>query len=264
MSLLAPCRCDSVLDAARSRSGGPLMARLDPRTRVILAVLFSLTVVAVDNLAALGLALAAALIFAVLARLSWAGTLRRMLALEGFMLVVLALLPFTVPGRVVAEPLGLAVSAEGLTQAAAIALRANAVAVALMALLGSMEVVALGRALGRLGAPQRLVHLFLFTVRYVAVLEREYARLRLAMRARAFRPTAGLHCWRSIGYLFGMLMVRSLERAERIDAAMRCRGFTGRFPSLEDDGHGRPGALDWGFGAASTAALALVAGLGLW
>jgi cobalt/nickel transport system permease protein len=29
-----------------------------------------------------------------------------------------------------------------------------------------------------------------------------------------------------------MLLVRSLERADRIFAAMRCRGFTGRFPSL--------------------------------
>ena len=259
------------MSPAASRDGGfdsaptgrTLVARLDPRTRVVLAVAFSLTVVAVDHLTALVLALAAALVLAVLARLPWAATLRRMLALEGFMLVVLALLPFTVTGRVVAEPLGFAASAEGLTQAAAIALRANAVAVALLALLGSMELVSLGRALGRLGAPERLVHLFLFTVRYVAVLDGEYRRLRLAMRARAFRPAAGLHCWRSVGYLFGMLMVRSLERAERIDAAMRCRGFTGRFHSLEDDAADRPGVLDWGFGAASTAALALVAGLGL-
>jgi cobalt/nickel transport system permease protein len=37
-----------------------------------------------------------------------------------------------------------------------------------------------------------------------------------------------------MGYLFGMLFVRSLERAERISAAMRCRGFTGRFPTLSD------------------------------
>jgi cobalt/nickel transport system permease protein len=75
------------------------------------------------------------------------------------------------------------------------------------------------------------------------------------MRARAFRPGCGPHCWRSVGYLFGMLMVRSLERAERIDAAMRCRGFDGRFHLAED---GRPGTLDWGFGTASAAVVALV------
>ncbi|MDO8606038.1 MAG: cobalt ECF transporter T component CbiQ [Phaeospirillum sp.] len=248
-----------ILDAARPLAESSVVGRLDPRTRVLLAVLFALTVVMADNLASLTLALMAAVILAVLARLSPRQTLRRLLALEGFMLVVLALLPFTVPGRILAEPLGFAASAEGLAQAAAIALRANAVAVAVMALVGSMEVVSLGCALGRLGAPERLIHLFLFTIRYIEVLEREYDRLRLAMRARAFRPGCGPHCWRSVGYLFGMLMVRSLERAERIDAAMRCRGFTGHFPSLDDAGSERPGMLDWGFGAASCAALLLVA-----
>ncbi|MBI3446899.1 MAG: cobalt ECF transporter T component CbiQ, partial [Magnetospirillum sp.] len=206
----------------------------------------------------LGLGLGLAVIAALLARLPVIGTIRRLLALEGFMLVVLALLPFTMPGHEAFTLLGRSASAEGLHQALAITLKANSVAVALFALVGSMEVVTLGRSLARLGAPERFVHLFLFTIRYIEVLEREYRRLRLAMRARAFRPATGLHCWRSIGYLFGMLMVRSLERAERIDAAMRCRGFTGRFPSLEDDGEAGPGALDLGFGAASAAGLLLL------
>ena len=262
MSILAPPPSSGILDAARPAGGRSLMTRLDPRTRGVLAVLFALTVVRVESLGALALALALAVSMAALARLAPRQTLRRMAALEGFMLVVLALLPFTVPGRVLAEPLGFAASAEGLHRAMAIALRANAVAVAVMALVGAMEVVALGRALSRLGAPDALVHLFLFTVRYIAVLEREYRRLRLAMRARAFRVTCGPHCWRSLGYLFGMLMVRSLERAERIDAAMRCRGFAGRFPRPHDDPSERPGALDWGFAALSCLVLAVVAGLG--
>ena len=262
MSILAPSPCSGILDAARPRTEHSLVGRLDPRTRVVVAVLFALSVVTADSLAALEVAMAAATTLAVLARLAPRQTLRRMLALEGFMLVVLALLPFTVPGRIVAAPLGLAASAEGLHRAAIIILRANGVAVAVMALVGSMEVVTLGRALSRLGAPERLVQLFLFTVRYIAVLEREYRRLRLAMRARAFRPACTPHCWRSFGYLFGMLMVRSLERAERIDAAMRLRGFTGRFPRLDDAAPSRPGALDWGFGAVSGLALIVVTGLG--
>jgi cobalt/nickel transport system permease protein len=256
------CNNATILDAA-APAPRSLVARLDPRTRVVLALLFAVAIVAVETLPALGLALGGALALAVLARLKPSLLLRRMLALEGFMVVVLALLPFSVPGTPLVEVAGIAASAEGLARALAIILKANAVVVAVLALLGSLEVVALGRALGRLGAPQRFVHLFLFTVRYVAVLEREYRRLRLAMRARAFRPTTGLHCWRSVGYLFGMLIIRSLERAERIDAAMRLRGFTGHFPSLEDE-HAGPGILDWGFGAASTAAMAafIMVGLG--
>ena len=238
------------------------MTRLDPRTRILLAVLFALTVILTESLAGLILALVVSMVLAALARLAPRQTLRRILALEGFMLAVLALLPFTVPGQAIASPLGFAVSAEGLHQAAAIALRGTSVAVALMALMGSLEPVVLGRSLLRLGAPERLVQLFLFTIRYLDVLEQEYRRLRLAMRARAFRPSTSPHCWRSIGYLFGMLMVRSLERAERIDAAMRCRGFNGRFPSLDEADATPPGALDWGLGAASCLMLMLVAGVG--
>lgn len=249
------------LIAARTVAGperSPL-ARLDPRTRVMLALTFAATVVALQSVLVLCGAFVLALALAGLARLPPLATLRRLLALEGFMLVVLALLPLSVPGRPVAEALGLTVTAEGLVRAAIIALKANAVAVAAFALLGAMEVVTLGRALALLGAPERLVHLFLFTLRYIAVIEREYARLRLAMRARAFRLTSRPHCWRSLGYLFGMLLVRSLERAERIDAAMRARGFAGRFPRLDDEaGPGRAGPWDWGVGAAAAAALAVV------
>ena len=234
------------------------MTRLDPRSRILLALLFALTVILTHSLAGLVVDLGIAMILTLLARMPPRQTLRRILALEGFMLAVLLLLPFTVPGETIAQPLGLAISAEGLTQAALIALRGSAVALAMMALIGTLESVALGHALARLGAPERLIHLFLFTIRYLDVLEREYRRLRLAMRARAFQTRAGLHCWRSVGYLFGMLMVRSLERAERIDSAMRCRGFGGRFPSLNDAEDQRPGILDWGLGAASCIALVLV------
>ena len=239
-----------------------LIDRLDPRTRLLAILLFSLAEVLVPSLAAQTVGLALALAAAAMARLPLVATMRRLLGLEGFMLVVLIMLPFTVPGHPLFSLGGLEGSEEGLRQAAAIAIKANAVAVALFALVGSMEAPVMGRAMIRLGVSGRFVHLLLFTTRYLSVLEDEYRRLRLAMRARAFRPTTGLHCWRSIGYLFGMLMVRSLERAERIDAAMRCRGFTGRFPTLNDDSPAGPGRLDLGFGAASAAGLVLVIALG--
>lgn len=237
-----------------------LVARLDPRSRVVGAVLFALAVVAAQGLAALASALAAAVALAVLARLAPLATLKRLLALEGFMVVVLIMLPFTVPGTAMVEIFGMAASSQGARQAAVILLKANAVTLAMLALLGSMEVVALGHALGRLGMPERFVALFLFTTRYITVLHQEYGRLRLAMRARGFRLHSSVHCWRSMGWLVGMLLVMSLERSERIHAAMRCRGFTGRFHLCDDS---RAGWLDWGFGAAQLASLALMLALDL-
>ncbi|MBC7908011.1 MAG: cobalt ECF transporter T component CbiQ [Rhodospirillaceae bacterium] len=232
-----------------------LVALLDPRSRVMGAVLFALAVVAAHGLAALGAALTVAVVLAFLARLAPVPTLKRLLALDGFMVVVLAMLPFTVPGSAMFDLFGLPASSEGARQAVAILLKANAVTLAMLALLGSMEVVALGHALGRLGVPERFVALFLFTTRYIAVLHQEYSRLRLAMRARAFRLHSSVHSWRAMGWLVGMLLVMSLERSERIHAAMRCRGFTGRFHLCDDS---RAGWLDWGFGAAQAASLALM------
>lgn len=245
--------------AKRSESSG-LISRLDPRTRVIAAVIFALAAVAAHTLVAQGLALALALALALLARLPLGRTLRRLVALEGFMLLAVATLPFTMTATPVAEIAGWPVGADGLRRALSILLVANGVMLALQALLGGLEMVELGHALARLGAPERLVALMLFTIRYVDVLQQEFARLRLAMRARGFRPRTGWHTWRSFGWLVGMLLVKSLERSERIHAAMRLRGFTGRFHALD---HGAVGALDWGFGAAHAASVTLVLTMGL-
>ena len=58
--------------------------------------------------------------------------------------------------------------------------------------------------------------------------------LRAAMKVRAFRPTTSWHTYRTFGYLVGMMLVRAIERSERILAAMKCRGFSGRLVLLQD------------------------------
>lgn len=238
-----------------------LISRLDPRTRVLAAALFAGTVVTAHGIAADGAAVAVALALAGLARLPLRQAGRRLLALEGFMLVTVASLPFTVAGTPLLSVGGMAASAEGMERAGSVMLKASAVMLAVQALLATLEMGSLGHALARLGLPTRLVSLLLFTVRYVEVLHQEYGRLRLAMRARAFRPRTGWHTWRSFGWLVGMLLVMSVERAQRIHAAMRLRAFTGHFHMLDDQ---RAGALDWGFGALHLASLAAIVGLGAW
>ena len=110
-----------------------------------------------------------------------------------------------------------------------IALKGNALVLGLLALLGTMDAVTLGHALGHLRVPHKLALLLLFTVRYLDVLQREYRRLRASMKVRGFRPRMNRHTYRAYGYLIGMLLVRSFDRSERIVAAMKCRGFRGHF-----------------------------------
>lgn len=108
-------------------------------------------------------------------------------------------------------------------------LRGNSMLMLLTALVGTMDVVNLGHALAHLHMPSKLAQLFLFTVRQVDLLHEEFQRLRDAMRARAFRPRLSLHCYRSLASLIGMILVRSLLRAEKVHDAMRCRCFSGHF-----------------------------------
>ena len=214
--------------------GGHWLARRDPRLPVLAAMLLALATVSLQTLPAALLALGAALALAAAGGLTWPVLLRRLAVLEGLMVVVLLSLPFTTPGEPWLTLGTLTVTHEGLHLAALIAVKANAVVLALLGLLGGLEPAVLGHALARLGMPPKLVHLLLLTVRQIALLDDELFRLRRAMRARAFVPRSNRHTWVSYGNLIGMLLVRSLERARRVEAAMRCRGFHGRFYLLDN------------------------------
>jgi cobalt/nickel transport system permease protein len=239
--------------ARTDEAGAGLLQALRPEGQILAAAAFALVAVSLDRLDLLLLALALAALLAILARLPLGPTLRRVLAMDAFMVPVLLLLPATVPGPTIASLGPFELSGAGLRQAVAILLTANAVILAALALIGTIEPARLGHALQRLGVPQKLVSLLLFTVRYVSVLQQDFARMRRAMRARAFVPSSSRHSWRAFGYLFGMLLVRSFERSERIMAAMRCRGFTGRY-LLPDAAPAGP--ADLAFGALVTLALA--------
>lgn len=209
-------------------AAGSVIGRLDPRLRIVATLCFAVTVVGLSSLVALCLACAVSLAFLFLSRQPPWRTLRRVAMMDGFILFMLVLLPFTVPGEPAFELWGLTASREGVFRAVEIALTANAVILALMTLVGSMAPATLGHALHALRCPTTLIHLLMFTIRYIHVLQGEYLRLREAMKVRGFRPASNWHSYRSLGYLVGMMLVRAIDRAERILEAMKCRGFSGR------------------------------------
>ncbi len=212
-----------------SREAG-LLARIDPRMRLAVALLFAACLALLSAPLALGFALLIAALMVTVSGFAPRAVLRRMAGVEGFLIVLLLTLPFTVPGTPLFSILGLSASAEGVGRALALVVRVNAAVLAIMALLGGLGGQRLAGAMTRIGLPPVLTSLMLLTLRYVATFGDEYRRLRTAMRVRGFRASSNRHTWRSLGYLVGMLLVRSLERAERVRAAMLCRGYTGHFP----------------------------------
>lgn len=204
--------------------------QLDPRTRILAACAIVLGAVAMQTQAGQIAMLLGAAALAAIADLRPRDMLHRLAHVEGFMIVLLVLLPLTMPGRAIASLGPLSLSEPGLMRALAIILKVNAAVLATMALLATLEPVRLGRGLASLGAPARLIHILLFLVRYQSLFREEAARLMEAMRARGFAPRLDMRTWRAYGNFTGMLLVRSMERAERVEEAMRCRGFSGKFP----------------------------------
>jgi cobalt/nickel transport system permease protein len=206
-----------------------IIRHIDPRARIILGCTFSLVIAVGGSFWTLLSGLSIACILAALARLPVGPLARRMGAVNVFVILVLLLFPFSAPGQSFFDFGPLRYSIDGFMRALGIGLKANAIVLGLTALLGTMELVTLGHALNHLRVPDKLVHLFLFTIRYVDLLHHEYTRLRNAMKVRCFRPAMDRRSYRAFAHLVGMLLVRSFDRSERIVEAMKCRGFRGRF-----------------------------------
>ncbi|MBK5939452.1 cobalt ECF transporter T component CbiQ [Halochromatium roseum] len=209
-----------------------LLAVFDPRARVIIAALCAITVVSLQSLSMAFLALCGAIL------LAWLGgvSVRRLgylLPLELLMLVLILTLPFSVPGAPLLQLGSFAASAEGLALALLILFKANAVVLILFGLVGAIGAGPTVHALASLGLSTKLCQLLLLTLRQIDLVGAEYRRMRLAMRARAFVPRSDRHSWRALGWLIGMLLVRSLARGQRVADAMRCRGFDGQLRLLQ-------------------------------
>jgi cobalt/nickel transport system permease protein len=223
----------------RFAQGNSLLHRRDPKVKVIVAATF-ITVVAISNsYMVVTMALALALAFTLLSRLEAVAVLKRLLAANTFTIFLWLTLPLTYGGVEVARLGPLQLSGEGIRLAALITIKTNTIVLALLALLATSRIAGLGHALEGLHLPKRLCFLLLFSYRYIFVIHQEYRKLTRAAQMRCFVPATNIHTYRTYGYLFGMTLVRSWNRAIRVHQAMLLRGFNGRLIPLAQQTVGR-------------------------
>ena len=240
--------------------------RLDPRVKVVVVVAFVLAagLMPVGAWAGFLVLLILSLLFAWLSRLGPTFALRRSFVALPFVLLALPLL-FTVPGEVVYQtPLtGWTITAEGWDRFASVLLRSWIAVQSAILLTAVTPFPDLLWALGALRLPRLLVATIGFMFRYLFVLADEAARLLRARTARSARlggRRAPSPLWQGqvAGHMVGSLFLRSLERSERVHAAMLARGYNGEMPSLD------PRAMrvvDW---VVTAAAVLLLAGVLAW
>jgi cobalt/nickel transport system permease protein len=214
--------------------GESIVHRLDPRIRLILTVLYSFVVALSYHFSVLIPALVLSSILILISRVRIQQVLKRLVIVNTLILLLWLLLPFTFKGETLAYIGSFAIYRPGVVLAAQITLKSNAILLAFIALIATMSLATLGHALHRLGVPEKIVQLLLMTYRYVFVIEQEYQRLIRAAKIRGFRPGTNANTYRTYSYVIGMLFVRAAARAERVHQAMLCRGFSGKFYSLQE------------------------------
>jgi cobalt/nickel transport system permease protein len=200
----------------------------------VLALLgFMLVVVATPRQAYALFALEAAVLLGVVAlsRVPLRYLLPRMVVELPFV-VFAVLMPFIAHGPQT-EVLGVSVSEPGLVAGVALLVKGTIGVLASLTLAATTEPPDLLRGLQRLRAPDLVVQIMGFMIRYLDVVTAELRRMMTALRSRGCDPRSPRH-WPVLARSLGALFIRSYERGERVHLAMLSRGYDGRMPQAEE------------------------------
>ncbi len=213
--------------------GDSLLHNLDPRIKIIVALFFSVSVAVIDKYNSLFFALLLAIFLIIVSKLKVKEIISRLLVVNSFIFLLWLMLPFTLPGEIIYTLGSLSISREGIHYVFLITLKSNTIILATLALLSTSSIYNLIHALSHFHVPDKLIHLFFFTFRYLQTIHSEYIRLNNALKIRGFKAQTNFHTYRTFAYLIGMILVRSYDRSKRVYDAMLCRGFKGKFWILD-------------------------------
>jgi len=199
--------------------------RLDPRVKVLITLAFLVCVVSFDKYAIAGLlpfALFLTLVIG-LAGIPFGFVLNRLI-LAAPLALLIGLFNPVYDHQPLLQLGGLAI-AGGWLSLLSLVLRICLTVGAVLALIATTGFNAVCMALQQMGMPAVFTVQLLLLYRYLFVLVEEGLRLNRARALRSFQGR-GLGI-RAFGFLLGSLLLRTLDRSQRIHLAMRCRGFDG-------------------------------------
>ncbi len=213
----------------------------DARARVVALLALALATALSTTLAAALLGTSAAFAIALVGQVGLAALAHRLRLLALFLVPIVIVVPFhraaeAAPLFPYAWPGGPTDAGADLALLVAVRIVGASVAAALAIAVGPFDRTA--KALQDLGLPRILVHMTLLAYRYTFIFGDDLGRVRAALASRGFRARPTPATLRTYGGIVGGLLVRSVDRTERLDQAMRCRGYDGRIRTLETPGVG--------------------------
>ncbi|MDP2645339.1 MAG: cobalt ECF transporter T component CbiQ [Desulfobacterales bacterium] len=199
--------------------------RLDPRSKLITTLFFVATVISFNKheISALVPFFIYPLILITLGNLPLKYFLRKILLVAPFALFIGIFNPLL--DRDVLIQLGPVGISGGWVSFLSILIRFVLTVSAGLILIACTGFNAICMGLEKIGAPRIFAVQLLFLYRYLFVLIEETLRVVNAWALRSFQKRRV--SIRVFGYLLGHLLLRTLDRAHRIQLAMFCRGFTG-------------------------------------
>jgi cobalt/nickel transport system permease protein len=220
--------------------GNSIIHRLDPRTKLIAALVFIALVVLIPYASWLtyGLYFMVVAALVIISRVPAAYIFTRSLVIVPFVLMVALFIPFFKEGT---EAFSfnivnwhLSVSYEGLETLGSVMAKSWLSILFLILLTSTTTFSNILKALEHLKIPRVLVMIMSFMYRYIFVLTDEVMRMKQARDSRNF-GNGGKRLWqiKTVGNMIGTLFIRSYERGERVYAAMTARGFDGHSRTLE-------------------------------
>jgi cobalt/nickel transport system permease protein len=219
--------------------GASVLHRRDPRAKIfVLAVLLVTLATAYRGVPAVA---------SILLVLLWGGMLWARIPVASALLRAGVVFSFTIPFAL------LSVLAGDSGRAAALLLKSYISALAVLLVVSTTPVSILLRGMEAVGAPRFLLMVAQFLYRYLFVISEEAQHMRKAAMARGAGSgkVARRARFHAAAGALGALFARSYARADDIHRAMLARGFSGRFPAVQE--------LHFGSADAAFAFLAAVA-----
>lgn len=120
---------------------------------------------------------------------------------------------------------GIELNFQGIGLAEKLSLRTHLLLISLWLFLWNINDAVLVQAIGKLPLPEKLIQLFVLTVRYIALLGELRQKMDIAMRARGFRPGLNRRTLYVTAQSVALLLIHALLKAETAQMALKCRGF---------------------------------------
>ena len=216
-------------------AGKTVIHRLDPRVKLIVTFFYLITVVSYSKYDLLGLLplFLYPVVLISLAELPLRYLLRRLFIAAPFVLFVGVFNPVFDHTRLL-QINGFIVTG-GWLSLVTLCVKFGFTVMAALILIAISGMNEIGSALLKMKVPRVFVIQLLFMYRYLSVLIEETGR---SIRAYQFRQREGartrVRITRKVwGSLVGQLLLRTIDRAQRIYQAMLCRGFHGEFHVLQ-------------------------------